>query len=691
MTLQITCVLNVFKRPQYFEEQLQSILNQTIPPTRIIVWNNNPNINLSSYACENIIVISSSRNLGVWARFFSLYYLLSGEFVCVFDDDTIPGCNWFKNCLGTIKTHNALLGTIGVIYNEGNNYNVLTRFGWDGPCERPTMVDIVGHSWFFRKEWISTLIKELPNIDIEHLTCGEDIHLSYVLQKYLNIPTIVPPHPESDTSLWGAFDREKSKEYGTHAQAISMQPDFYSKFDTAFKQYVNKGFETINNKAAAIKVYSNCLDYFISRIKNKKHFAIMRCADGEYAVSNNKGVRADDWEFKSDSIISKHFNNTLNLINSNVFYGISGPSDSVEICNYWMNNIINAHNITYANIFVNTNYSKWENFLTNSYYNCVLISHLCPPSGKLGGMKIIEHLSIDKYLVNNWEIEYKTYFDLVTTLAKSYTNMLFFVSAGPIANIFIHHMYLENPNNTYIDCGSSIDVITKGVYTRSYQYNSNAYTDKENLPIVYSGGIQKFKNVIDFRFLTMEDEYNTKYLWWSRIYEYPYVLNMLNKLGATKSSTIHNTSWGFEGVHVFFKDDIDAIYDNALHSDIKESELRNTMVYDITKPIDEKFKNYFDFVLNVSTVEEINYDTVEIIKNLLYQVKKNGYLIITFDYDSNNCNSFGNGSMNLGVVENYLNKRIETKPEFAISGINTICQMSRFYNLNCGCLVIQKL
>ena len=53
-------------------------------------------------------------------------------------------------------------------------------------------------------------------------------------------------------------------------------------------------------------------------------------------------------------------------------------------------------------------------------------------------------------------------------------------------------MYLENPNNTYIDCGSSLDLLTKGVYTRPYQYNSTAYIDKEDLPIVYTG-INQFK------------------------------------------------------------------------------------------------------------------------------------------------------------------------------------------------------
>ena len=87
----ITCILNVFKRAQFFQEQLVALLDQSIRPKRIIIWNNNNEINLSNFEkIPNIIIINTSVNLGVWARFFSLYYLLSGEYICVFDDDTLP-------------------------------------------------------------------------------------------------------------------------------------------------------------------------------------------------------------------------------------------------------------------------------------------------------------------------------------------------------------------------------------------------------------------------------------------------------------------------------------------------------------------------------------------------------------------------------------------------------------------------
>lgn len=687
MNPDIICILNVFKRVEYLEEQLNAVLTQSIPPKKIIIWNNNPEVNLNKYVSDDIIVISSSHNLGVWGRFFSQYYLLTGEFVCVFDDDTIPGNNWFKNCIDTINKHNALLGTIGVIFNKGNTYNTLTRFGWDGEYDYPMIVDIVGHSWFFRKEWISTLIKELPNIDKEQLVCGEDMHLSFVLQKYLNIPVIVPPHPKSDRSLWGA-NPAKSKEYGTDKNSISMQDGFWPKFSNALKYNIDKGFETINNKALLIKDYANCLEYFISRIKAKKHFAIMRCADGEYAISKNESItNCDNWTFKKNSILAKHFNESLSMIQSNVFYGVSGPADSQETCNYWYENILNTHNITFANIFVNSNYKTWENFIINAKYNCVLISQVYPSSGKIGGMKIIEYLPIDKYLVNNWDTEYEKYFELVSELATNHTNVIFCVSAGPLSNVFIHKMYLKNPNNTYIDCGSSIDILTKGIYTRSYQYNRNDCIDKENLPIVYTG-INEFSKrtnnniIVEFKLFDTLTKYDMKYndgYAWSRVYEYPTALDYIRKLSTFQNPYIHNSSWGFEGVHLLFKDELDLFSDNCLHTDIKESSLPNTEVYDITKTPDINYIEKFDFVLNISTVEEVDFNHWIIINNLLKQVKNGGYLIITFDLPG----------LDINLIENKLNCKLY-RPENLLNGNTSIVQNNVCGYLNCGLLIIQK-
>jgi Glycosyl transferase family 2 len=479
--MSIICVLNTFIRPFTFEEQLNAVLSQTVPPKRIIVWNNNPDLDLSKYkSVPNIIIIQSSMNLGVWARFFSLYYLLEGEYICVFDDDTIPGNCWFENCISTMKQYNALIGTIGVYFNKGHTYSVIKRYGWDGPSNDVKFVDIVGHSWFFKKEWISTLIRELPNIDEHFLTCGEDIHLSYTLAKYLNIPTVVAPHPEHDNSLWGS-QKDTALHYGNiNSTFCSTGID---KFSEVLKYYIDKGFETIFNKSEFIKTYDNCLDYFLNKIKNGYPFSLSRFADGEYYVLENMPLtNIDNWTFSTGSILCDHLNDSLKMIQTNFFYGISGLTDNESMCNYYYSKIVNQHNITYANIFVNQNFHKWKSFLESTLMNCVLISS--SHSDKIGAISVIEHVPIHPFLVNIWDTKCQEYFDIMAALGKKYTGTLFLISAGPISCIFIQKLYQANPNNTYIDVGSSIDVYTKNTYTREYQYNINKNGVKD-LPIIF--------------------------------------------------------------------------------------------------------------------------------------------------------------------------------------------------------------
>ena len=66
--------------------------------------------------------------MGVWARFA---YALNAktEYIAMFDDDTIPGPLWFENCLNTMKRHEGLLGTIGLVLDTPHSYRPKPRSG----------------------------------------------------------------------------------------------------------------------------------------------------------------------------------------------------------------------------------------------------------------------------------------------------------------------------------------------------------------------------------------------------------------------------------------------------------------------------------------------------------------------------------------------------------------------------------
>ena len=123
MESNITAIVNIFRRYHVLEQQINAIKCQSIPPKSIIIWNNgNKDIDLTKYKNDPFFkVFDCNYNSGVWSRFI-ISQLADTEYVCIFDDDTIPGNNWFKNCMDCMKEKEALYGTIGVIFKDTNNY-----------------------------------------------------------------------------------------------------------------------------------------------------------------------------------------------------------------------------------------------------------------------------------------------------------------------------------------------------------------------------------------------------------------------------------------------------------------------------------------------------------------------------------------------------------------------------------------
>lgn len=233
MSQEITTILSGFRRPHTLKEQFEAVCNQTIKPTNVFYWQNfHPDgVNADPEIINKCLSVVSNINWGVWARFaFALN--AKTKYVCILDDDTIPGNRWFENCLNTMTTHRGLLGTRGVIFRPDGNYHDNQGVGWETANEEVTQVDIIGHSWFFEREWLAAYWRELP--DPRFFVAGEDIHFSYTIQKYLGLNSYVPLHPKNDKSLWGSL---KACELGIGPQATSniAMPQMQDYLQTAIK------------------------------------------------------------------------------------------------------------------------------------------------------------------------------------------------------------------------------------------------------------------------------------------------------------------------------------------------------------------------------------------------------------------------------------------------------------------------
>jgi len=206
MSPSITTILCIFERPHSLAAQVQAIKEQTIPSKEIWIWQNASEKKDLQFKIppEVNVYIKSSRNFKFHGR-FALGLLAQTEYVAIFDDDTIPGKKWFENCLNCMKVRPGLYGTIGVLLPTAE-YTTGNKVGWEFPNKEIKEVDLVGHAWFLKQEWL----RHFWNEPVTSFQNGEDIQLSFALQKH-KIYTFVPPHLLDRKEEWGSL---RGKEFG---------------------------------------------------------------------------------------------------------------------------------------------------------------------------------------------------------------------------------------------------------------------------------------------------------------------------------------------------------------------------------------------------------------------------------------------------------------------------------------------
>ena len=237
----VTVILTCYRRPHLLNEQIQSLKNQTVPPKDIWVWINDAdeNRNYEFDLDSDIKIFRCNHNWKFFGRFASAM-LADTEYVAIYDDDTMPGRKWHENCLKTMKTQAGILGGVGCLL-PGEHYHGHRRVGWSAPNNEIEEVDLVGHAWFFKRDWLQYFWSEKPHT----WENGEDIHFSYTAKKYGGIRTYVPPHPEGEHEM---FSSVKGMEYGVDDVATSASRNhkiFYKQRDECVKHAILNGWKLV--------------------------------------------------------------------------------------------------------------------------------------------------------------------------------------------------------------------------------------------------------------------------------------------------------------------------------------------------------------------------------------------------------------------------------------------------------------
>ena len=203
-----------------------------------------------------------------------------------------------------------------------------------------------------------------------------------------------------------------------------------------------------------MKIFQQELLNLYNKFREGKPFAFSKYADGEWAAMND--IQLNNGEFKSTSDQEFYKNKLIESFqyqDDNYIVGIS-----CECCqgieHYRMKNFSNQknENLTYANIFVNSNYELYKNTFVKEYANHEV--HLIANKNSK-----IENLpfKIEKFYpvgFNAWVEDY----DLIEQIKnENLSGKLFLFCCGPFGNILAHQLHLHNKNNIYLDIGSTLN------------------------------------------------------------------------------------------------------------------------------------------------------------------------------------------------------------------------------------------
>ena len=239
----ITVILNCYRRPYNLKMQIDAIRAQSAQPKQIWLWINHHEDN-EGFDTSDLDVDRVFKNDFNWKFYgrFAAALLADTEYVAIYDDDTVPGMKWHENCLNTMQTHEGILGSAGIILNSGRYINH-DRCGWPSQNSEVTEVDLVGHAWFFKREWLRYLWQEKP-VTWDN---GEDIQFGFMAKVHGGIPTYCPPHPPEDKDLHGSI---LGNELGIDNKATSTNStvshqQFFSERDRCVQEGIKKGWNTV--------------------------------------------------------------------------------------------------------------------------------------------------------------------------------------------------------------------------------------------------------------------------------------------------------------------------------------------------------------------------------------------------------------------------------------------------------------
>jgi len=228
-----------------------------------------------------------------------------------------------------------------------------------------------------------------------------------------------------------------------------------------------------------MKTFAGDFDLFLNKIKHNECFSLSRWGDGELMILENNYIdirSKGNGEFRFDPNLEEYFGVRNKLMLSyifksyNYYIGIACSCCVGEEKYQYMKKKSkqDEKQLTWANIFVNSNYKKTVDELIPELSNHA-VNLVVNKNSKLDKLsfkpKNVWYVGTDA-----WEKDYYIVDEIMKYIKNNYiSNEIFLFAAGPLANILTYELWFYcSKNNTYIDIGSILDPQLQLKLTRGY-------------------------------------------------------------------------------------------------------------------------------------------------------------------------------------------------------------------------------
>jgi len=207
------------------------------------------------------------------------------------------------------------------------------------------------------------------------------------------------------------------------------------------------------------KIFKEEIINLFNKFKTHKPFAFSKYADGEWlAMTGHQGISGcGEWTINDGSqqyeIARQRLINSFQFKDPEYFVGISCPccqgQEHIKMKTFSQQD---EDHLTFANIFVNSNYDFYLNyfipeFTTRKIY---LVANRVTNINNLP-------FTVEKFFPIDYNA-WVTNLDLIEQIKnEDVKDALFLFSAGPFGNILCSEIWKVNKNNTYLDVGSTLD------------------------------------------------------------------------------------------------------------------------------------------------------------------------------------------------------------------------------------------